>query len=207
MKILFYGDSITDAGRNKEGVGTAKFGFGYVNQIVGRMFERMPAQHEIINTGISGNRVVDIYARIKRDAWNYSPDVLSILIGVNDVWHEINYQNGVELDRFEKVYRMLIEDTLRTLPDIKLVIMEPFVLRGTATEEKFDRFEMVYDYAKVAKKLANEFGLTFVPLQKRLDDAAEKYGAAYILHDGVHPTVEGATVIANAWLEAFETLS
>lgn len=207
MKILFYGDSITDAGRNRDGIGNAAHGCGYVMQIVGRMFERAPMQHEIINTGISGNRIVDLYARIKRDAWNHSPDVLSILIGVNDVWHEINHQNGVELDRFERVYRMLIEDTLRTLPNTKIMLCEPFVLHGTATNEKYEQFEAVFDYAKVVKSLAEEYSLTFVPLQKKLEEAAERYGEANILRDGVHPSVEGATVIANAWLDAFEAIS
>ena len=73
---------------------------------------------KFINWGIGGNRIVDLYSRIKADVWNYNPDVLSILIGVNDVWHEINHQNGVELDRFEKIYRILIEDTQKYLPKL-----------------------------------------------------------------------------------------
>jgi lysophospholipase L1-like esterase len=207
MKILFYGDSITDADRNRDGVGRARYGNGFVMQIASRMFERAPMQHEILNTGISGNRIVDLYARIKRDAWNLKPDVMSILIGVNDVWHEVGHQNGVELDRFERIFRMLIDDTLKGLPDVKIILCEPFVLHGTATNEKYDQFEAVFDYAKVVRRLAEAYSLPFVPLQKKLEEAAEAYGEATILSDGVHPTLEGATVIANEWLRAFEALA
>ncbi|MBR4942505.1 MAG: hypothetical protein IKZ28_00600, partial [Clostridia bacterium] len=113
MRILFYGDSITDAGRNREEWGTeASFGCGYVKYAYP---ELQKLGCEVINRGISGNRVVDLYARIKVDCWNFKPDLISILIGVNDVWHELYGENGVEIDRFEKVYRMLIEDTLKKL--------------------------------------------------------------------------------------------
>ena len=81
--------------------------------------------------------MVDLYARIKKDVWNLKPDVLSILIGVNDVWHEIGSRNGVEIDRFERVYRTLIKETLERLPDCKIMLLEPFVLKGAATEEQY----------------------------------------------------------------------
>ena len=207
MKILFFGDSITDALREKNPTPyNSKFGTGFVMQIAGRLFERNPVGYEIINTGISGHRVVDLYARIKKDAWNYEPDMINILIGVNDVWHEINYQNGVELDRFEKVYRMLIEDTKKALPSTKIIINEPFVLKGSATEERFEEFLEVYKYAEVAARLAKEYGLYFLPLQKAFDAAAEKYGAATFLRDGVHPTVQGSVLIASEWIKLFDKI-
>ena len=207
MKILFFGDSITDALRDKNStVYNTVYGSGFVMQIAGRLFESNPVGYEIINTGISGHRVVDLYARIKKDAWNHNPDVINILIGVNDVWHEINYQNGVELDRFEKVYRMLIEDTKKALPNAKIIINEPFVLRGSATEEQYDRFLEVFDYAKVVRKIADDYGLYFLPLQKAFDEAAEKYGAETVLRDGVHPTVQGSVLIATEWIKLFNKI-
>lgn len=205
MKILFFGDSITDMNRNRlqpDG-GIYTYGSGYVFCATSDLLKENPLKYEIINRGIGGNRVVDLYARIKSDVWNHNPDVLSILIGVNDVWHEIDCGNGVELDRYEKVYRMLIEDTLKVLPNVKIMLMEPFVLHGTATDEKFDKFAAVFDYAKVVKKLAEEYNLTFVPLQKTLDKAAEEYGAERYLFDGVHPDMAGARLIADEWLKAF----
>lgn len=205
-KILFFGDSITDALRNRESTTASQFGFGYVMQIAGKLFEKSPVEYNVINKGISGNRIVDLYARIKADVWNEKPDVLSILIGVNDIWHEISYKNGVELDRFEKIYRILLEDTIKALPNTKIILCEPFFLHGSATDENYDIFMQTYDYAKVVKKLADEFSLPFIPLQKKFDDAAEKYSPEIYLYDGVHPTVQGSVLLANEWMNTFEKI-
>jgi lysophospholipase L1-like esterase len=205
MKILFYGDSITDAGRVRDlDVPNKQLGCGYVAYVANQLLERSLTDYDVINTGISGNRIVDLYARIKVDCWNRKPDVLSIHIGINDVWHEVQRSNGVELDRFENVYRMLIKDTIAALPDVKIIICEPFVLRGSATDERYEEFFEVKKYAKVAKKLAEEFSLTFVPLQDAMDAAGEKYGNDNILSDGVHPTMKGAVIFGNEWLKAFD---
>ncbi len=217
MKILFYGDSITDAGRYKDSddmtglTGLAGLGYGYVRSLAEKLIGACPNKHEVINRGISGNRIVDLYSRIKRDCWNHDPDLISILIGVNDVWHELGGgRNGVELDRFEKVYRMLIEDTKKRLPNVKMMLLEPFVLEGAATRsheqepDRYQRFLSVYDYAKVVKKLAEEYGLVFVPLQEKFNEGAKKNGVEYYLSDGVHPWFGGATLIAEEWYKAFE---
>ena len=207
MKILFYGDSITDAGRNRtEGAGNDALGTGYVMQIAGRLFEKDPVGYEIINTGISGNRIVDLFARIKADCINREPDVISILIGVNDVWHEIGNRNGVSLDKFKVVYKMLLLEIMEALPNVKIILCEPFVLKAFKTEANFSRFEEVYDYAKAVKDLADELSLYFVPLQKKLTEQGEKYGNSVFLGDGVHPTVKGAALIAKEWLPVFEAV-
>ena len=207
MRILFYGDSITDAGReNQVGAPNVRLGYGYVTYAAGKLLERDLGGYEIYNRGISGNRIVDIYARIKRDCWNLEPDVISILIGVNDVWHEASHKNGVELDRFETVYRMLLEDTKKKLPNVKLIICEPFVLEGSATAEKMELFSQVKDYAAVAKKLSEEFDAVFVPLQEKYDELGAKYGNDALLGDGVHPTLAGAVVLANEWLKGYDKL-
>ena len=204
MKILFYGDSITDANRNRDGdFRQPNYGFGYVRSIAGALLAENPLKYEIYNRGISGNRVVDLYARIKADCWNIEPDVLSILIGVNDVWHELCGKNGVEIARFEKIYRLLLEDTKAALPNVKIVLMEPFILEGSATRERYEDFLAVKDYAQVVKKLADEYNAVFVPLQKVLDEAAKKHGAEAYLADGVHPGVAGSHVIADEWLKTF----
>ena len=206
MKILCFGDSITDMGRDKnaESFDPWCLGYGYPYVLSSKFSEEDPLKHQIINRGISGNRIVDLYARIKCDVWNLKPDVLSILVGINDIWHEIENKNGVELERFDKVYRMLIEDTLKVLPDLKIILLEPFVLRGTATDGKQTHFAKVKEYSKAIKKIAEDFGAEFVPLQSKLDECAQKYGAEKILWDGVHPTVAGSTIIANEWLKVFK---
>ena len=163
-------------------------------------------KYDVINTGISGNRIVDLYARIKSGLWNHEPDVISILIGINDVWHEIARQDGVELDRYENIYRLLLKETKEKLPKAKIIICEPFVLCGSSTEEKFEEFLRVKDYAKVAKKLSDEFNTYFVPLQKVFDEKGALYGNNVLLKDGVHPTVKGAAILAEEWLKVFEKL-
>ena len=211
MKILFFGDSITDASRNRSSLtDISSLGYGFVRVIADRLTGNNPEKYEVINTGIGGNRVVDLYARIKVDAWNLKPDVMSILIGVNDVWHEVDWKNGVELDRFEAVYRMLIADTKKALPNVQIILCEPFVLKGRATDstevmpDRYERFCEVSKYAKVVEKLAAEFDLAFLPLQDAFTKAAEKSKAEYYLSDGVHPATAGATLIADAWMKLFK---
>ena len=155
MKILFYGDSITDAGRARDVGPNKALGSGYVAYVANQLYERSLSDYDIINMGISGNRIVDLYARIKMDVWNLEPDVLSIHIGINDIWHEISRRNGVEIDRFENIYRILLSETVERLPNTKIIICEPFVLPGTATEAEYERFLEVKKYAAVAKKLAD----------------------------------------------------
>ena len=163
-----------------------------------------PEKYDIVNRGISGNRVVDLYARIKADLWNLEPDVISVLIGINDVWHEVYGKNGVDLERFERVYRMLIEDTLKRFPSVRFILCEPFVLKGSATEERYKEFCEVKKYAKVVKKLAKEYKADFVPLQAKFDEAAKAHGVEYYLYDGVHPDVAGGKLIADEWLKVFK---
>ncbi len=213
MKIVLFGDSITDMGRDRQFntpnyVGS--YGCGYPIFITGNLHSVNPHKHQIYNRGISGNRIVDLYARIKSDVWNLRPNLLSILIGVNDIWHELDFNNGVDVIRFEKVYRMLIEDTLKELPNLKIILCEPFILEGSATKNtaeipnKFEIFSQIYDYAKVVKKLAEEYNLYFLPLQEVFTKKAKEVGAEALLDDGVHPTVAGANVIANEWLKLFK---
>ena len=206
IKILFYGDSITDAGWNREvNMGTlGSYGMGYVRSVAGTLMSRNPKRYTIINRGVGGDRVVDLYARIKCDVWNHEPDVLSIMIGVNDVWHDIIRNNGVDIERYEKVYRMIIEDTKKRFPNIKIILCEPFVLKGWSTKDNMQRFSEVWDYAKVVPKLAKEYNCFFLPLQCHLEKKAKEYGVDYYLQDGVHPNVAGAQLIADKWVELFD---
>ena len=204
MKILFLGDSITDMGRRRE-VDDVHLGNGYVFYVAGDIKREDPSV-EIINRGISGNRIVDLYARIKSDVWNHKPDVLSILIGINDIWHEKSSQNGVELDRFIKVYDMLIEDTLKVLPNVKIVLCEPFVLKGELTEDNYQSFLQVKEYANAIKKLSEKYSLEFLPLQDKLDKVAEKTCTKDYLYDGVHPNIAGARLIADEWIKLYQKI-
>ena len=205
MKILFFGDSITDAGkwRDMQFDNLASLGMGYVRSIASTLFSGEPQKYTLINAGISGDRIVDLYARIKKDVWNHKPDLMSILVGINDVWHEIESRNGVEIERFEKIYRLLIEDTLERIPNLKIILCEPFVLQGDLTVKYWNDFAVLKKYQEVVKKIAENYNLYFLPLQEKLTAAAEKYGEYYYSGDGVHPNTAGAELIARSWLELF----
>jgi lysophospholipase L1-like esterase len=206
MKILFQGDSITDAGRDWGN--DAQLGRGYAHLVEAALGFEEPNQHTFVNKGISGNRIVDLYARIKRDIINYQPDVMSILIGVNDVWHEIgDSPNGVDADKFFKIYSMLIEEIKEALPNIKIMILEPFVLEAGATENNWEFFKIeTAKRAEMAKKIAEKFDLPFIPLQAGFDELAKKAPNNYWLGDGVHPTAKGHEFIKNEWLKAYKNL-
>ena len=200
--FLLQGDSITDAGRSRDNDGV--LGYGYPTLVAAEIMHDYPGEFNVINRGISGNRVVDLYARIKRDFINLKPDYLSILIGVNDVWHEYSDEpNGVSDDKYRMVYDLLIQEIKAEFPHIKIYILEPFVLRGTATEAHWDDFAREVPLRAVsAQWLAEKLGLPFISLQDKFDAACEKCEASYWLRDGVHPTAAGHQLIARALMEA-----
>lgn len=200
MKILFQGDSITDGAREKT-CWFFNYGCGYPCVIGAQLSKENPGKMEIINRGVGGNRISDLYARMKVDCWNFNPDIISILVGVNDVWHKwICNDNGVDAEKYFDVYDMLIKHTLSELPNVKIVIMEPFVLKSTATAENYEEFRKeVEQRAQMAKKIAEKYSLLFVPLQEDFDNALEKAPAEYWLADGVHPALAGSQLIADKW--------
>ena len=206
MKILFLGDSITDVGRTTNNGSLISIGQGYPLLVDACLSVKYPGEYTFENLGISGNRIVDVYARIKADCWNRKPDLVSILIGVNDVWHEFGGHNGVEADRFYNVYRMLVTDTKRALPESrKMILMEPFVLKASATEGAWEAFRSETEKrAEAVRRIAGETGQIFLPLQAMFDEAAQKMPASYWLGDGVHPTPAGHGLIADAWVKCFE---
>lgn len=204
-KILFQGDSITDCSRSRDN--DKLLGMGYATMVGARLGYDKLGEYEFLNRGISGNRIVDLYARIKMDIINLAPDYMSILIGVNDVWHEVGNHNGVDSDKFEKVYSMLIEEVKAALPDIKIMILEPYVLKGTATEDTWEFFRSeVEKRAAASKRVAEKYGLVFVPLQAKFDEMAAKQPEPYWTWEGVHPTLAGHELIAREWMKGFEKL-
>lgn len=206
-RILFQGDSITDAGRDRNN--DENPGCGYPSFVKGRLGVDYPGAYEVINRAVSGDRVVDVYARIKRDIINLKPDILSILIGINDVWHEIGGHNGVDADKYFMVYDLILKEVRAALPDVKLVILEPFVLEASATcatEEAPDRWEYFKTEcakrAVMAKRIAEKHSAVFVPLQDAFDAAAKTAPSSWWLRDGVHPTSVGHELIARHWVKA-----
>ncbi len=206
MNIVFQGDSITDAGR-----GDAHGGHGYATMVSGLLGAEEAGQHEFFNRGVSGNRVTDMYARIKDDCLNLNPDVLSVLIGVNDVWHEIERQNGVDAEKYEKIYTMFIEEVIAYNPDIKIIMFGPFVIKGPATDNedpnRWPTFRKEVDIrAEKAKKVAEKFSknAVYVPLQVVFDEALKLAPEAQWSRDGVHPSPQGHSLITKEWIKAYK---
>ena len=209
--ILFQGDSITDASRTKDFemqeniFVTHPFGCGYVNATASRLLLDHPEKNlNVINRGISGHRIVDLYARWKVDALNLNPDIISILIGVNDVWHEYARQNGVEPERFEQVYDMLLSWSRKVLPEVKFVIGQPFCLRSSVVTDEF--YEDVQVLGAITEKLAKKYDALFIPYQQIFNEAAKTRENTYYLADGVHPALAGAQLMARHLTPAIESL-
>ncbi len=205
--VLFQGDSITDAGREKEQElpnNSRSFGSGYAFLAASALLNALPEkQLTIYNRGISGNKVYQLAERWQKDCLDLKPDVLSILIGVNDYWHMRNGNYDGTLEVYENDYRALLQLTKEKLPQVKLVICQPFAVTNTsAVDETW--VEPIKGYQAVAKKLAGEFDTLWVPFQEVFDEAVKHAPATYWTGDGVHPAMPGAQLMAEAWLRVVE---
>ena len=202
--FLFQGDSITDANRDDENLINGGLGHGYAFMIATEFEGEHKGEINFLNRGKSGDRITDVYARIKEDIINLKPDYMSILIGVNDVSHELTMNCGVGPEKFRKIYGMLIDEIKECLPDIKIIILEPFILKGKCTEELWDAFNAdVRRIAEIAKQVAKHYNFTFVPLQDKFDSLVSDGNAELWTADGIHPTVAGHQIIKDELLKAF----
>jgi lysophospholipase L1-like esterase len=201
--VLFQGDSITDAGRSRQQNGPnnwAGLGRGYPYLLAGALLaDHAASQLKVYNRGISGNKVPDLDARWQEDAIDLKPAVLSILVGVNDIWHKLGGRYDGTVNDYETGYRNLLKRSLKELPDVRIVVCEPFVLRcGAVNDRWFPEFD---ERRAVAKKLADEMSLPFVPFQSMFDEAAKQASPPYWAGDGVHPTLAGHALMAKTWRE------
>ncbi len=204
--VLFQGDSITDAGRDRRAEGhpnhPGMLGRGYPHHIAAYGLATHPElELKVYNRGISGHKVPDLDARWDKDCIALKPAVLSILIGVNDIWHKLNGKYQGTVADYEKGFAALLEKTRAALPAVKIVVCEPFVLRCGAVNDKwFPEFD---ERRAAAKRVADGAGALFVPFQKMFDDAvAAGSKPEYWAGDGVHPSVAGHGLMAKTWLEA-----
>jgi lysophospholipase L1-like esterase len=202
--ILFQGDSITDAGRDRRREANANdrnaLGKGYVYSIATQLLaDRAADGLKIYNRGISGNKVFQLADRWAKDCLDLKPDIVSILIGVNDIWHTLNGNYAGTVEKYEKDYRALLNRTRKALPNVQLVICEPFVLRCGAVNDKwFPEFDK---YRAVSKKMSKEFNALFVPFQSMFDNAVKHVPPAHWAGDGVHPSMAGAYLMGQEWLK------
>ena len=204
-RILFQGDSITDCGRSRDN--DLYKGCGYASYVTADLNYNFPGEYETFNRAVSGNRIVDLYARIRVDLLNLKPDVLSIHIGINDVWHDVEFNNGVGADKFEKIYDMLLSEVREELPNVKIILLGAFVTKGSATEEHWDVFvPEVQKRIEITKRLAEKYGCAFVDVQAKFDEAIARHPEPFWTREGVHPTEAGHEIMKRAWFEGFEQI-
>lgn len=204
--ILFQGDSITDAGRGRgnyyanDGYG---MGLGYVHQIAAELLGHFPEKdYRIYNRGISGHKVFQLAARWEDDCLQLKPDVLSLLIGVNDYWHTMTHNYQGTAATFENDLRALITRTQKSLPDIRLIICEPFAVEGgTALNDQWGAFDA---YRQSVKEISKAFNATFIPFHRIFKEALKLAPVEYWCPDGVHPSMAGSYLMKEAWLAAYK---
>jgi len=197
-RILFQGDSITDGNRGRSADPNHILGHGYCFIIAAKYGAAYPERKlEFLNRGISGNTVLDLQARWQKDTLALKPDVLSILIGIND-----GGAKKVPLDQFEQVYDALLTETQAALPTVKFVLCEPFYLPKGGHRADSAREQDVQARQKIVAKLAQKHGAALVRLQRVFDDACKRAPAEYWVWDGVHPTYSGHQLFADEWVKA-----
>lgn len=206
MNFIFLGDSITDAGRNTGSGCPEAIGQGYVMLLAAKLGEAFPMRDRFVNVGVSGERIVDTYAQIKCRCWSNQPDAVSVYLGINDVLHDYLHGNGVEAKRFYNVYRMLLSDTRERFPDVKYILLAPFLLPGPfmdgSTEEKLADVRKTVD---AIDRLGAEFSCPVLHLQEVFDAACKRAESCFWSADGIHPTPAGHQLIADAWLNTFDS--
>ncbi len=184
-RILFQGDSITDGNRGRSADPNHILGHGYCFITAARHGAAFPERRlDFVNRGISGHTVLDLRDRWQKDTLDLKPDLLSILIGVNDEG------KGIALDVYEQTYDKLLADTVAANPAIRLVLCEPFGTRPLAPRRE------------IVARLAAKYKAALVPFQSSFDAACQRAPLDYWIWDGVHPTYRGHQIMADCWEDA-----
>ena len=204
--ILFQGDSITDARRDKKKFADRAndprgLGDGYPLRIAGQLIRNHPTkQLKCFNRGISGHKVPDLQKRWKKDCLDVKPAMLSILIGVNDIWHKMNGKYKGTVKDYRTGFTKLLKETKRGLPGVQIVVCEPFALRcGAVKDSWYPEFDQ---RRQVAVEVANAAGAIWVPFQTMFDTAIAAGSDPQVwAADGVHPTIAGHALMAETWMK------
>ena len=210
-RILFQGDSITDAGRSREDF--YGLGHGYPLLVTASLSADYPDAYEYVNRGIGGNLLVDVYNRLQEDFLDLKPDYASIFIGTNDAWAELDQGRPIETEGFEAMYIDMLEQIYAACPNIKLMLFGPAIMEGLYsrnTEDQPDRLHQfrthIASRIEVVRRVAEKYNLPFVDVQAVYDEACRRADASCFTGDGAHPTPAGHELLKRAWLQAFETI-
>jgi lysophospholipase L1-like esterase len=200
--VLFQGDSVTDAGRSRDD--DNMLGEGYPNTIAAWFSAMYPEKKvKFLNRGISGNRVKDLQGRWQKDCLALKPDVVSILIGINDTWRRYDSDDPTQTADYERGYRDILGQIRKHL-NAKIILCEPFLLHVMDGQDKWR--EDLNPKINVVRKLAIEYDALLVPLDGVFAQAATRRQASFWSADGVHPSQAGHALIAQAWLKAVKAL-
>ena len=203
MKILFQGDSITDAGRDRRNY--HDMGKGYPKYASELIAEAHPdTDFEFINFGIGGNRTCQLFDRIYLDAIAFQPDVISILIGINDIWHRYNKESIATTDeQLALNYRCILE-RIKKETSAKIMILSPYVLD---CDDKDAMKEDLKTVLPIIRKLADEYADVYVPLDEHFAEAIKTQPEPkFYSADGVHPNANGSAFIGKLYAEAIEAI-
>ena len=211
-KILFQGDSLTDACRDKEEKDVQKIlGIGYVNMAAAYLTAHNP-KITVMNHGVNGNRIMDLYARWIEDTLNVDFDILSVLCGINDVGFDLRLHKGADAEKFAFIYDRMLYEVKQAKPDAKLVLCEPFLFKldpddvgfGYSTDivAAWDTwYGRIRENAAVVDRLAEKYGAVLVPSLKLFEDACQKAPAAHWSLDGIHLSRAGNALLAELWID------
>ena len=211
--IVFQGDSITDGNRTKDPKNfwdlNHYLGHGYVQMAAARLGADYPDRDfRVHNRGMSGNRILDMYARWREDTIRLLPDTISVLVGVNDCGAEVESNTGTPADKYDRVYRMMLDETRAALPGVKLILMEPFILPVGKIADRWSRWqELIVPIQQALPAIAEDYDAVFVPLQARFTELCQVREPSYWLWDGCHPTPAGHEVITRAWVRGFSAIN
>lgn len=190
-RVVFAGDSVTDCGWRDD---YQQLGHGYVRRLAA---SNQLVRCHVVNAGTGGDRLQDLEQRWEKDVLTPAPDVVSVMIGINDTWRHFDSGEPSDISAFSHHYHAL----LATLPAVtRLVLLEPFVI-AVSDEQKEWRRDLD-PRINAVHLLAEEFGAILVPLDGVLNHLARSVGAAALAEDGVHPTARGHQEISAAWLQA-----
>jgi lysophospholipase L1-like esterase len=220
-RIVYIGDSITDGNwaclngkkssdrKHKEWDKNHVFGSGYMYLCAAHYMATEPEkEYEFFNRGISGHELVELEDRWQEDVIDMNPDVLSVLVGINDVQTHLSRHPGepFDIEGWEKRYRKLLDQALQANPNLKIVLCTPFLFRagGFDKENYPEREKMVYQCIAVIEKLAKEYQIVCVPYHKLFNDLVKKYPNTpntYWLWDGCHPTPAAHSYMSKLWIK------
>lgn len=197
MTVLFQGDSVTDCCRDKEN--PDDLGFGYAVMVASEFSARNPKRNvKFINRGVGGARIRDLRSWWQEHCIDLKPDLVSILIGINDTWRRFDENSITTPEEYERDYRFLLNEIKTKLPDTKIVLMDPFFL---PIGDKEGWREDLNPRIEIVRSLAREFNATYIPLDglfaaEYIKSYPEKYS-----QDGVHPNGTGHAFIADKFME------